>query len=158
MIREVFDNAKNNVSDETARHLINFHAFSAAAIAEYIRLIDIGWGFLAIAQGIEVKVRLPVTQPQNVKIIAAAQYFIHASGFILNFPPGGNTHVLWEDDSELWKGAKGYSLDRWAWWKKRWEELRQNEALSDDAREAARQSEVAMSKAERRKDKGRKKN
>lgn len=129
---------------KVAQHLTNFHGFTAACIAEGINLLSVGWGFLAVAQGIEVNLQVPVTQAQNVRVIAAAQYFIHAAWFILNFPPDRETHVLWERDSELWNGSKGYSLDRWAWWKKRWEELRQSQALSDDAREAARQSEVAM--------------
>lgn len=153
-----FDETQNAVSDEAARHLINFHAFTAACIAEGISLLSLGWGFFAVVQGIEKNLQVPIDRAQNVRVIAAAQYFIHAAWFILNFPPDRETHVVWERDSELWNGKKGYSLDRWAWWKQRWEELRQNQALSDGAREAARQSEVAMSKAERRKDKKGKKN
>lgn len=92
----------------------------------------------------------------RANIVTAAQYFIYASKVLFEYPLNEPTYIGYEDDSELWEGRKGYSAERWTFWRERWEALTQNENLCDEAREAARRAEVSMGKAERQKEKKKK--
>jgi hypothetical protein len=58
--------------------------------------------------------------------------------------------TLWgQIESELWKGKPGFSKERWTFWKERMERMSVREQSSDETREIARSSVVAMGKAER---------
>ncbi|KAL1954196.1 hypothetical protein VTO42DRAFT_1552 [Malbranchea cinnamomea] len=150
---------RDNLSDLEARRFINYHAFTATGIASGVKLnIDLGWGFVAIVAGIEKKLRPTITLSEDTRIRGAAQYFMHAARYYLDSLTNEPSYASRDYDSELWKGAPGFNLERWAFWRERWNELRQNEALSEEAREAARLAEVAMGKAERQKAKKGKKN
>ncbi|CAA7270757.1 unnamed protein product [Cyclocybe aegerita] len=47
-----------------------------------------------------------------------------------------------------WKGANGYSLDRWRFWKRRFSELKEQDQASEETREFARKAEDRMNKVE----------
>ena len=90
---------------------------------------------------------------------AAAQLFIHAAPEL--FRRSKNNHTAtgaiakdYNDRSSksgkqtLWTGRGGYSLERWAFWKERWEVLSNMKELSESERQAARVAIEAMDETE----------
>lgn len=141
------------MTDSELRRFINSHAFTAATLSA--GLYDhLNVAFWNVQDGIEMKLPSPISVDENVKIIIAARYVIHATNFMLDHLPSLDPR---RDRSDLWKGPSVFNLERWDMWKTRFDELRQNKELSDEARELARQAEVAMGKAERQKRKNPKK-
>ncbi|KAF3483484.1 uncharacterized protein GIQ15_02808 [Arthroderma uncinatum] len=138
--------------DAAGQHWINYHAFSAACIRDGV-LDDPYWAYVVIIDGFERKVRLPISPQQDVDIAAASQYFIHGACNILRNCQNkeGEKHGGWDDESELWKGEKGLSPERWSFWKERMGILSQTDGLTDETRDAARRAEVAIGKSDRKK-------
>ena len=58
---------------------------------------------------------------------------------------------IWIGEGELWKGAGGFSKERWDFWKTRLEVMHKNQALREETREIARRAGVAMGEVERMK-------
>ncbi|PGH03221.1 hypothetical protein AJ79_07416 [Helicocarpus griseus UAMH5409] len=134
------------IHNEAARQWINYHTFSAICLASGMKL-GLLVVFDVILEALEKKLAKNTTieATHHANILAAAQYFIHVSKLLLECPPNKAPDY----DTELWKGRKCYSAERWAFWKERWEVLRQNQNLPDEITEAARRAEVSMGKAER---------
>ncbi|KAM5444388.1 hypothetical protein MferCBS31731_000907 [Microsporum ferrugineum] len=135
-----------HVSDPAGQNWINYHAFSAACIREGI-LTDLYWAYIIIVDGLERKVRYPITPQQDADVAAACQYFIHGASHILRNgcqPEYGETLRGWGDESELWQGEKGLTPGRWTFWGERLDTLRLDEGFSDETREAARRGEAAI--------------
>ncbi|KAI5887728.1 uncharacterized protein SCHCODRAFT_02638836 [Schizophyllum commune H4-8] len=137
-----------------------YHALTARLMAA--SLLDAHYIALTqIVHALETHLAYPPTPYQAMNIAAAAQYFILCPVEVYLNPlrtkhqddPGYGWK--WGEDMELWKGKLGWSAERWAFWKRRWAEVREMEALSelaglgDDVRELARRAEVGMDKVER---------
>jgi hypothetical protein len=79
---------------------------------------------------------------------AAAQLFVYAgSELYLRCKEGPNEGMSVKKDS-LWKGEKGFSVERWRFWRERWDVLAKCESLSDDERGVAEQAFEAMGNVE----------
>lgn len=138
---------------------VNYHLFTARLIAA--NLLD--GHYLALTLIVEALEKeaplLDLDSEQESNIRAAAQYFIYAAKNMLHNPFQDKANATaystsWGDSSELWKGDKGFSLERWNFWKTRFGEIRVMEELDEETREASRRAEVAMDKSERQNEKG----
>lgn len=145
-----------NISDPVCRQWINFHTWAATCLRSGLDT-DAYFGLVLIVEVLEKKLDPTRISPlQHLDIAAAAQYLIYAAGKMLHCPIYSSKsvyHTGWGKDSEFWKGAEGFSLERWNYWKERWEIMRTTDGLSEETREAARRAGVAMEKAERAKKK-----
>lgn len=138
---------------------VNYHIFTARLIAA--NLLDGHYlAFILVVDALEKEAPLADLGPeQESNVRAAAQYFIYAAKDMLHNPFRDKANATaystsWGEGSELWKGDKWFSLDRWNFWKTRFGEVRVVEELDEDTREASRRAEVAMDKSERLNKKG----
>ncbi|KAL1699731.1 hypothetical protein EV121DRAFT_283890 [Schizophyllum commune] len=138
-----------------AYHALTARLMSASLLdAHYIALTQ-------IVGALETHLTSPPTPYQIMNLAAAAQYFVLCPMDIYLNPlrsgrqddPGYGWE--WGENTELWKGKTGWSAERWAFWKKRWAEVRVIKPLcivgplGDEVRELARRAEVGMDKVER---------
>lgn len=104
-----------------------------------------------IAMALEVK---GVDVPLDVTLVAAAQLFIYASAELLSLCQEGHLEGLDPPDindpgtESLWLGKRGFSEERWSFWKGRWSVWADDEDISPDARKTASEALEAMKKAE----------
>ena len=49
-----------------------------------------------------------------------------------------------DDDESLWGKGRGYSLERWTWWKKRFGEIAMIPELEDDVKDRAARAASEM--------------
>jgi hypothetical protein len=96
----------------------------------------------------------------SVEVPAAANLFRYASCVLLKLcreeppMPGVPIGIFAQKPREYEEGKKvlwnrpGYSMDRWAWWKTRWEQLTFDGELDDGIRTHAREALVVMKHAE----------
>lgn len=116
---------------------------------------NLSWAFQNIVSSLEKKITTKDKKSEQAwsletNLPAAANWFVFASEDLLT--QGDKVETKYFDESELgeWKG-KGFSRERWAFWKHRLEKLTTSELLSEETKEATRKAVVNMGKAERTK-------
>jgi hypothetical protein len=130
----------------------NLHEFFAKL--EVSRMPQLGLGLslalLTIEQALEAK--SPSTPHLELHAPAASQWFVHAAPLLLAASERGQQTSMrggLADGESTWKGAEGFSVQRWEAWKARWDALHGREGLSGEAAHLARRALVGMEKAER---------
>jgi hypothetical protein len=96
----------------------------------------------------------PVTWLE-MNLPAAAQWFLfHASEMFRSekkFHYENANEIYERKPSELWKGKKRWSKERWDFWKEKLEVMGKLEELSEETRDMCRRSIMRKGKAERAK-------
>ncbi|KAI9927599.1 hypothetical protein MW887_003219 [Aspergillus wentii] len=123
-----------NLTDPTSAQWVNYNAFTARLLSVSVLKTQY-WALRLVVDALEKKVDLTKpTARQDGDITAAAQYFIHAAKDMLENElwnkAGSRYTTTWGDESQLWHGEKGLSLERWTFWKTRFGEMRVAEGLS----------------------------
>jgi hypothetical protein len=98
----------------------------------------------AISEGLETD----LTEPDLVVLDTAAQVFKQASGELLRRCKEEQAQGFMSSSNGLWRGQGGYSMDRWQFWKDRWNSLAEQQALSPNVRDLAREALGHMDKVE----------
>ncbi|KAK2612309.1 hypothetical protein QQS21_001735 [Conoideocrella luteorostrata] len=98
----------------------------------------------AISDGLETD----LTEKDYGSIDAAAQVFKHASSELLRRCKAKQATGLMSDSSGLWSGQDGYSMERWQFWKDRWNSLAKQQASSPNIHDSAREALRHMDKVE----------
>jgi hypothetical protein len=126
----------------------NLHEFYAKfEVGEMSQFgLGLSLALISIEQALEAK--SPTTAHLELRAPAASQWFVHAAPLLLQASERGQQSSM-TSDSETWKGAGGYSVERWETWKGRWDALHGREGLSGETAHLARRALVAMEKAER---------
>jgi hypothetical protein len=126
----------------------NLHEFYAKVEVSAMPQLGLGLSLalLTIEQALEAK--SPSTPHLELHAPAAGQWFVHAAPLLLAASERGQQSSM-RSASETWKGADGFSAERWEAWKGRWDALHGREGLSGEAAHLARRALVAMEKAER---------
>ena len=90
-------------------------------------------------------------------LVPAAAVWVVFAGKVLKFNSvgytqyrhdGGTGRLPWSVGA-LWKGQKGFSIERWKFWRERFEAVRAVEGVSDFTREWADRAWTAMGAVER---------
>ena len=62
--------------------------------------------------------------------------------------PGTPPRAGFKDAGKNWKGASGFSIERWNFWKKRFGEIKDHDQASEKTKEMAAEGEEAMNRIE----------
>jgi len=116
---------------------------------------NLSWAISLFVSTLEKKVTTKDKKSEQawfleINVPAAANWFIFAAKEVLAGGAKVGKESFEASEMREWK-EKGFSRERWGFWKKRLEELSTSELLSEDAKEAARRAVISMSKAERAK-------
>ncbi|CZR55821.1 uncharacterized protein PAC_05709 [Phialocephala subalpina] len=130
----------------------NFQAFSAACVTAKIMGMD-NEVFFALILIVNVLEKERTVAELEMNAPAVAQWLLLAGKSIFNQKAEKceNADCAWDRESELWKGKRGYSRERWIFWKERWVVLAGMDGLCEEMRETCRKVVVAMGKVERAK-------
>jgi hypothetical protein len=79
---------------------------------------------------------------------AAAQVFLYAASELYRRCKEGPKEGIPNKKDVLWKGEKGFSLERWGFWRERWSVFAKSEGLSHEARGVAQKAFDAMKEVE----------
>lgn len=139
--------------DAQAVPLLNATTFGAMYLAHGRQ--PIGMPFhaeVSFMQGIEVSCQTPE------QLRCAAMYVPPAATWVLL--AGKSIYELCKIDHDyrkdggpptsLWGQGRGYSLDRWAFWKKRFGEIAKTQGLKDEVKDIAARASLEMEKIEGR--------
>jgi hypothetical protein len=83
----------------------------------------------------------------DVDVPACLSWFQTCAGDLYDMADHTDAQPMrWEDGDRLtnWTGPKGWSLERWAYWRRRFEEIADMEVLKPETREMARKCVVKM--------------
>ncbi len=130
----------------------NYQSFSAACVNKKVMDMD-NEVFFALILIIDVLEKEPTIPKLEMNIPAAAQWFLLAGKTILNqkIEKKEEVNCAWDKESQVWKGKRGYSRERWVFWRERWDVLGGIDGLSEETRDVCRKVTVAMGKVERAK-------
>jgi Protein of unknown function (DUF3632) len=131
---------------------VNFSAFSAKLLATYPDQIDIVWGFLACRDALEMKreswdttsragkARRELLSPAEVfavDVSAAAQWILHTDASLFTVE-NSDISDYWakalEKHTDYWKGAPGFSHERWKLWHQRFLETEKQEDMGKEVK------------------------
>lgn len=133
--------------------LLNATTFGAMYLARGKQ--PIGMPFhaeVSLMQGIEVPCQTPEQQRQAAMYVPPAATWILLAGERI-YELCKNDHDRKDSDPGLgdewlWGKGRGYSLGRWAFWKKRFGEIATTQGLKDDVKDIAARAASEMEKIE----------
>lgn len=74
--------------------------------------------------------------------------FEHASGELWRRCKEKQAEGVLSSSNGLWRGQAGYSIDRWQFWKDRWNSLAEQQAISPNIRDLAKEALAHMDMVE----------
>ncbi|KAJ4163566.1 hypothetical protein LMH87_005287 [Akanthomyces muscarius] len=98
----------------------------------------------AISEGLETD----LTEQGSGCLDTAAQVFEHASGELWRRCKEKQAEGVLSSSNGLWRGQAGYSIDRWQFWKDRWNSLAEQQAISPNIRDLAKEALAHMDMVE----------
>lgn len=128
---------------------INFNAISARLVANAMGNVDIVFGFFILRDGLEETLSADAIK---VEPSAAAQWILLAGKQIFKADNAMMEHH-WErglaKESELWKGAVGFSRTRWNVWRRRFGELSERDDITNEVKNILDQAARKMQEIEK---------
>lgn len=151
-IEPIDEMEKEDDWDAQAVPLLNATTFGAIYLA--LGRQPIGMAFhaeVSLMQGIEVPCQSPEQRRRAAMYVSPAATWVLFAGEAIyqlcksdhdrkDGAPGSTP----DDDEWLWGKGRGYSVGRWAFWKKRFEEIARTEELKDSVRDIAARAASQM--------------
>lgn len=137
--------------------LMNATSFGARYLVEGRQPIGMSWhAEISLMQGIEVPCQTSEQQRRAALYVPPAATWmtlgggkIHDLCKIDQDRKDGAAGSTWEGDEWLWGKGRGYSMERWAFWKLRFNELASAPGLMDNIKDPAKKAAERMSQIEK---------